>query len=178
MQGGRCMGLEDHTNAFGAFSDLGCSLWLWSMANNTSDLQLKQIEKTQKRLITNKFEIKSVVPYEIMLSEMGATSIEAIAMVWLIRYLKISEQMEDGRWPKVIFNDILCKRKNTWMRQNIKWLSKWDICLNACPTNNKEINTFVIDKFHKWTWDKGLGRRKKCYIEKFNPLTIIIKNRT
>ena len=55
----------------------GCELW----ASNTSDLQLKQIEKTQKRLITNKFEIKSVVPYEIMLSEMGATSIEAIAMV-------------------------------------------------------------------------------------------------
>ena len=99
MQGGRCMGLEDHTNTFGDFSDLGCSLWLWSMASHTSDLQLKQIEKTQKRLITNKFEIKSVVPYEIMLSEVGATSIEAIAMVWLIRYLKISEQMEDGRWP-------------------------------------------------------------------------------
>jgi hypothetical protein len=54
-----------------------------------------------------------------MLSEMGVAPIEAIAMVHLIRYLKTIEQMEE-----VIFNDILCKRKKTWMRQNIKWLSK------------------------------------------------------
>jgi hypothetical protein len=80
---------------------------------------------------------------------MGATPIEAIAMVHLIRYLKKIEQMEDSRWPKVIFNDILCKRKKTWMRQNIKWLNKWDIHLNRCPMNSKEIKDFVIDMFHK-----------------------------
>ncbi len=39
-----------------------------------------------------------------MLSETGATSIEAITMVCLIRYLQRSEQMGEGRWPKVIFN--------------------------------------------------------------------------
>jgi hypothetical protein len=59
-----------------------------------------------------------------MVSEMGAAPIEAIAMVRLIRYLKKIEQMEDDRWPKVVFNDILCKRKNTWMQKNSKWLSK------------------------------------------------------
>jgi hypothetical protein len=63
----------------------------------------------------------------------------------------------------------LCKRKKTWMRQNIKWLSKWDIHLNMCPINNKEIKAFVIDKFHKRSWDKGLRRKKKYYIEEFNP---------
>jgi hypothetical protein len=47
--------------------------------------------------ITNKFKIKSSVPYDIMLSEMGVAPIEAIAMVCLIRYLKKIEQMEDGR---------------------------------------------------------------------------------
>jgi hypothetical protein len=55
-----------------------------------------------------------------MLSEMGVAPIEAIAMVRLIRYLKKIEQMEDGRWPKVVFNDILCKRKKMWMWQNSK----------------------------------------------------------
>ena len=68
-------------------------------------------------MITSKFKIKSSVPYEIMLSEMGVASIEAIAMVRLIRYLKRVEQMKEGRWPKVVFNDILCKRKKTWMRK-------------------------------------------------------------
>ena len=135
----------------------GCEVW----ANSTSDLQWKQIEKIQKHMITSKFKIKSSVPYEIMLSEMGVASIEAIAMVRLIRYLKRVEQMEEGRWPKVVFNDILCKRKKSWMQQNINWLSNWHICLNMCPTNSKEIETFVIDKFHKQTSDKELGRKKK-----------------
>jgi hypothetical protein len=62
----------------------GCEVW----ANSTSDLQWKQIENIQKRLITNMFKIKSSVPYDIMLSEMGVAPIEAIAMVHLIRYLK------------------------------------------------------------------------------------------
>jgi hypothetical protein len=38
-----------------------------------------------------------------------------------------------------------------------------------CPTNSKEIKTFVMDKFHKRTWEKELGRKKKYYIEEFNP---------
>jgi hypothetical protein len=62
-------------------------------------------------LITNKFKIKSVVLYAILLSETGTAPIEAISMVRVIRYLKKIEQMEEGRWPKVVFNDTLCKRK-------------------------------------------------------------------
>jgi hypothetical protein len=38
-----------------------------------------------------------------------------------------------------------------------------------CPTNSKEIQTFVMDKFHKHTWEKEPGRKKKYYIEEFNP---------
>ena len=71
--------------------------------------------------------------------------------------------MEEGRWPKVVFNDILCKKKKTWMRQNIKWLSKWDMCMKI------KIKVFVLNKFHKRTWDKEPGRKKKYYIEEFNP---------
>jgi hypothetical protein len=55
------------------------------------------------------------------------------------------------------------------MRRNIKWLSKWDIHLNKCPTNSKVIKAFVIDRLHKQIWDKGLGRKKEYYIEEFNP---------
>ena len=65
--------------------------------------------------------------------------------------------MVDDRWPKVVFNGILCKKKKTWMQQNNKWLSKWDIYLNTCPTNSKKIKAFVIDKFHKQIWGKGIG---------------------
>jgi hypothetical protein len=64
-------------------------------------------------LITNKFKIKSAVPYAILLSETGAAPIEAIAMARVIRYLKKIEQMEEARWPKVVFSDRLCKRKKT-----------------------------------------------------------------
>lgn len=60
--------------------------------------------------------------------------------------------MEEGRWPKVVFNDILCKRNKTWMQQNNNWFSKWGICLKTCPINGKEIKAFVMDKFHKRTW--------------------------
>jgi hypothetical protein len=55
----------------------GCELW----ANSTIEMQWKQIEKIQKHLITNKFKIKSAVPYAILLSETRVAPIEAIAMV-------------------------------------------------------------------------------------------------
>ena len=107
-------------------------------------MQWKKIEKIQKRLITNEFKIKSSVPYAILLSETGTAPIEEIAMVQVIRYLKKNEQMEEGRWPKVVFNDKLCKKKKTWMWKNIKWFSKWGICLSMCLTNSKEIKKLLL----------------------------------
>ena len=77
--------------------------------------------------------------------------------------------MEEGRWPKAVFNERLCKRNKTWMWKNNKWFSKCGIFFSMCPTNSKEIKTFVMDKFHQSTWEKELGRKKKYYIEKFNP---------
>lgn len=59
----------------------------------------------------SKFKIKSLVSYEIMLSETRATLIEAISMVRLIQYLQRIEQMGEGRWPKVIFNEGMSERK-------------------------------------------------------------------
>ena len=107
----------------------GCELW----ASNNPISKWKQIEKIQKRFIMSKFKIKSSVPYEIMLSETGATPIEAIAMVRLIRHLKRIEQMRVGRWPNVIFNEGMSERKKTWMKQNYTWMQKWNIYLIPVP---------------------------------------------
>ena len=92
------MGLENYANPFWVIITVvlyGCEVW----ANSTPDVQWRQIQKIKKHMITSNFKIKSSVPYEIMLSEMGMASVEAIAMVRLIRYLKRVEQMEEGRWP-------------------------------------------------------------------------------
>ena len=44
------------------------------------------------------------------------------------------------------------------MQKNNEWFSKWGICLNTHPINNKEIKGLVMDKFHKrildyWHYD-------------------------
>ena len=69
--------------------------------------------------------------------------------------------MEEGRWPKVVFNDRLCKSKKTWMQQNNKWFSKWDICLNTCPINKKEIKAFVMEKFPQTYLGEGARKKEK-----------------
>ena len=63
----------------------------------------------------------------------------------------------------------MSERKKTWMRQNYTWMQKWNIYLNVCPINSKELNNFVVEKFHKQVRGKHLDRKKKYYIEEFNP---------
>ena len=77
--------------------------------------------------------------------------------------------MEGGRWLKVIFNEGVNERKKSWMRQNKKWMKKWNIYLNACPTKSKELKNFVLEKLCKGIWGKELGRKKKYYVQEFNP---------
>ena len=81
--------------------------------------------------------------------------------------------MEEGRWPKVVLNDRLCKSKKTWMHQNNKWFSKWGIYLNACPINNKEIKAFVMEKFQNRAWDKELEKKKNTILKCLIPLIVI-----
>lgn len=139
----------------------GCELW----ASSIPVSKWKQVEKIQKCLIMSKFKIKSSVSYEIMLSETWATSIEAIAMVRLIRYLQRIEQMREGRWPKVILNEVMSERKKSRMWQNNKWMQKWNIYLNACPTNSKDLKNFVMEKFCNSIWGKELGGNKYYYVQ-------------
>ena len=79
----------------------------------------------------------------------------------VIRYLKKNEKMEDTRWLKVVFNEILGTRKKTWIQKSNKWIRKWSILLRCVPQKVKRQNLLYIDKFHKGTWDKVLGRKKK-----------------
>ena len=74
-----------------------------------------------------------------------------------------------GTWPNVIFNEGMNEIKKTWMNQNYTWMQKWNIYLNACPTNSKELKYFFMENFRKKVWEKELGRKKKYYIEEFNP---------
>ena len=41
--------------------------------------------------------------------------------------------------------------------------------LEHVPLRIVKKKAFVINKFHKRTWDKELGRKRKYYIEEFNP---------
>lgn len=55
------------------------------------------------------------------------------------------------------------------MKQNSKWLSKWNIKLHECPNTNVEIKKFVLEKFRTIMWTKQVGRKKTHYIQEFNP---------
>ena len=55
------------------------------------------------------------------------------------------------------------------MKQNIKWLAKWNIKLQECSNTNADIRKFVREKFHNAIWNKNMGRKKAYYIKEFNP---------
>ena len=63
----------------------------------------------------------------------------------------------------------MSERKKSWMRQKNKWMQKWNIYLNPCPTNSKHLKNFLLEKFHNGIWGKELGRKKKYYVQEFNP---------
>ena len=73
-------------------------------------------------------------------------------------------------------NEVMSERKKSWMRQNKKWMQKWNIYLNACPTNSKELKNFLLEKFRKGIWGKELGRKKKYYVQEFNPTCDLQQN--
>ena len=65
--------------------------------------------------------------------------------------------------------EALNRRKKTWMKQNIKWLAKWNIKLQDCPNTNVDIRKFVRGKFHNAMWNNNMSRKKAYYIKEFNP---------
>ncbi|KAH9319051.1 hypothetical protein KI387_020820, partial [Taxus chinensis] len=135
----------------------GCEVWGSSMSNHG----WRQIERIQKHLITSSLKVKSTVPYEILLAEAGSFSLEASAISRMISYLKKVENMDNFRWPKIVMNDTLERRKKTWMNQNTKWMYKWGINLLECPNRNMEIKNYVIEKFRTAMWTGCLDPETK-----------------
>ncbi|KAH9329718.1 hypothetical protein KI387_001826 [Taxus chinensis] len=129
----------------------------------------RQIERIQKHLITSSLKVKSTVPYEILLAEAGSFSLEALAISRMISYLKKVENMDNLRWPKIVVDDTLERRKKTWMNQNTKWMYKWSINMQKCLNSNREIKNYVIEKFRTAMWTGQIGRKKAHYIREFNP---------
>ncbi|KAH9324645.1 hypothetical protein KI387_004823, partial [Taxus chinensis] len=143
----------------------GCEVW----GSNMSRHWWRQVERIQKHLITSTLKVKSTVPYEILLAEAGMLPMEASAITRLISYLKKVESMDNHRWPKMVIEDNLERRKTTWMKQNTKWMEKWGIHFQECPNNNREIKNYVAEKFRNIMWTKNIGRKKAHYIKYFNP---------
>ena len=122
-----------------------------------SNCRWRQLETIQKQLITSNLKVKATIPYEILLAEVGAFSLEAAAITKLISYIKRVENMENQRWSKVTVEEELGRRRKTWMKQNKKWLSKWNIKLHECPSTKKEIKNFVTEKFRIAMWTNHNG---------------------
>ena len=111
----------------------GCEIW----GSNMSTCRWRQRKRIQKQLITSNLKVKATIPYEIILATC-TFQLEATAITKLISYLKKVENMDNQRWPKLAMEE-LDHRKKTWMKQNKKWLSKWNIKLHECPNTKEEI---------------------------------------
>ena len=55
------------------------------------------------------------------------------------------------------------------MKQNDKWMQKWDINIHTCLDHIKEIKKFVNEKFCNIMWTRHIGKKKYYYIKEFNP---------
>ena len=55
------------------------------------------------------------------------------------------------------------------MKQNSKWLGKWDINPHDFPHTKEEIKRWVLEKFRTSMWTKQVGKRKAYCVKEFNP---------
>lgn len=86
-------------------------------------------------------------------------------IIRLLSYLKKVEKMNDHCWSKMVVEERLDCRKKAWMKQNMKWLSKWDINLQTCPDTNEEIKRCVVEKFTVAMWTKQIGQKKNTILK-------------
>ena len=71
----------------------GCEVWGGSM----SEQKWRQVERIQKHFITCNLKVKIMVPYEILLAEVGSFPLEAVALVQMLSYLKKTQGLETHR---------------------------------------------------------------------------------
>ena len=71
---------------------------------------------------------------------------KASTVIHLLSYLNKVENVDAQWWSKSVVEEGLVRRKKMWMKQNRKWLIKWDINILECPNTNEEIKRFVLEK--------------------------------
>lgn len=77
--------------------------------------------------------------------------------------------METHHWQKMPASEKLDRRKSMWMKQNVKWMSKWGSGISECPNRNGEIKKYVQGKLKESMWKGPLGNKKEYYVKHFNP---------
>lgn len=143
----------------------GCEVWGGGMTKRG----WRQLERIQKHLINSNIKVKALVPYEILLAEADMYLLEATTMTRLISCLKKLENMDNQHWPKSAMKEGLARRRKTWVQQNIKWLSTWNIKLQDFSSINVGKKKFVMGKFQTAMWSHSMGWKKIHYIEVFDP---------
>lgn len=68
-----------------------CEIWGSSMP----DQKWRQVKRIQKHFIINNLKVKTNVPYKILLAKGDSFPLKAVAMVWLLSYLKRTQGMEN-----------------------------------------------------------------------------------
>jgi hypothetical protein len=149
----------------------GCEVW----GGNMSKQKWGQVERIQKHFITCNFKVKTMVPYEILLAEVGSFPLEAVALVQMLSYLKNTQGLETHRWPKLVIDEKLVRRKSTWMKQNDRWMRKWDISIHMSPNSIKEIKKFVMEKFRNILWTRHMGWENPITLNNLTPLLAMMK---
>jgi hypothetical protein len=96
-------------------------------------------------------------------------------IIKLISCLKKVENMDNQRWPKLAMDEELYLRKKTWMKQNKKWVSKWNIKLDECLDTKEEIEKFLIEKFRTAMWTNHSGVKKHTTSRSLSQIMIIVR---
>lgn len=92
--------------------------------------------------------------------------IEASLIIHLLSYLKKVENMDKHRWPNLVVKEELSRQKIMWMKQNKKWLGKWDINLHDCPHTKEEMKKWVLEKFRITMGTKQVGRKNNILCQR------------
>lgn len=67
-----------------------------------------------------------MVHNEILLVETSIFPLEASTIIQLFCYLKKSQSMKNHHWPKLIMEEMMDKRKNTWMKKKCQMDGKME----------------------------------------------------
>lgn len=76
----------------------------------------RQVEIIQKYLITSCLEIKPMVPYKILFSEVQIFPMVVLLVIHFLRYLKKVENMDENMFLEMVVEEELRHGKMNWMK--------------------------------------------------------------